>query len=340
MKPDARNASLAPGELPKASVAEAKLSPTAARLIDGAAIAAEVRAEVARGIVDLFATSGVRPGLAVVLLGENPASQVYVRNKVRHAEAVGIRSIQHFLPAATTELQLLELIAKLNDDDDIHGILVQFPLPPHVSVARVVEAIHADKDVDGFNPLNVGRAATGLGEPLIPCTPLGILKLIKTIHAEPAGLSALVIGASNIVGKPMARLLLRERCTVSIAHMDTIDVPERCRHADILVVAVGVPGLVRGSWIKPGATVIDVGITRIPMPGGCFRLAGDVVFEEALQVAGAVTPVPGGVGPMTVAYLLANTLSAVHRLSAKRCVKRDPRRASLEQKVFSLPETT
>jgi methylenetetrahydrofolate dehydrogenase (NADP+)/methenyltetrahydrofolate cyclohydrolase len=288
----------------------------AARIIDGAAVAAEVRAEVAQGVARLVASTGVAPGLAVILVGEDPASQIYVRNKIRQTKSVGMRSIVHALPTTTTEANLLALIAELNQDESTHGILVQFPLPPHISVAPVVEAIAPDKDVDGFNPLNVGRTAAGVGEPIIPCTPRGVLRLIKTVHSEVVGLSALVVGASNIVGKPMAQLLLHECCTVSIAHIHTTDLPKRCREADILVVATGVPGLVRGEWIKPGATVIDVGITRVQTPEGKPRLVGDVVFEEALQVAGAVTPVPGGVGPMTVAYLLANTLAAAERTTA------------------------
>lgn len=287
-----------------------------ARLIDGVAVAAEVRAEVAQGVARLIASTGVVPGLAVILVGEDPASQIYVRNKIRQTKSVGMRSTVHALPASTTEADLLALLAHLNNEESVHGILVQFPLPPHISVARVVEAIVPEKDVDGFNPLNVGRTATGVGEPIVPCTPLGVLRLIKTVHSQVAGLSALVVGASNIVGKPMAQLLLHECCTVSIAHIHTTDLPKRCREADILVVATGVPGLVRGEWIKPGATVIDVGITRVQTPDGKARLVGDVVFDEALQVAGAVTPVPGGVGPMTVAYLLTNTLTAAERMTA------------------------
>jgi methylenetetrahydrofolate dehydrogenase (NADP+) / methenyltetrahydrofolate cyclohydrolase len=291
-------------------------SGTGAQVIDGVSIAVQLRTQIARGVDDLVETLGVRPGLAVVLVGEDAASHVYVRNKIRQAVAVGMRSIRHFLPPGTSEIDVLNLIARLNEDESVHGILVQFPLPSHISVERVVEAIHPAKDVDGFSPLNVGRAAAGIGEPIIPCTPLGILHLIKTVRSDLTGLSALVIGASNVVGRPMARLLLRERCTVSVAHIDTKDVPERCQQADILVVAAGVPGLVRGSWIKPGATVIDVGITRIPVSEGKFRLVGDVMFEEAVRVAGAITPVPGGVGPMTVAYLLANTLCAARRANA------------------------
>ncbi len=297
-------------------VGDSLISDVTAQVIDGVAIAARLRNNIAWGVSDLIKNLGVRPGLAVVLVGEDPASLVYVRNKIRQAEAVGMRSFRYFLPVDTPEMELLDLIARLNEDRSVHGILVQFPLPSHIKIERVVEAIHPDKDVDGFSPVNVGRAAVGIGEPIIPCTPLGVLQLIKTVRSDLTGLSALVIGASNVVGRPMARLLLRERCTVSVAHIDTTDVPERCRQADILVVAAGVPGLVRGSWIRPGATVIDVGITRVPVSGGKFRLVGDVVFQEALRVAGAVTPVPGGVGPMTVACLLANTLRAARRAHA------------------------
>jgi methylenetetrahydrofolate dehydrogenase (NADP+) / methenyltetrahydrofolate cyclohydrolase len=287
-----------------------------ARVIDGTAVAAEVRTEVALGVERLVTRTGVIPGIAVVLAGEDPASQIYVRNKIRQAKSVGILSVEHRLAATASQAELLALITRLNQDKRIHGILVQFPLPPHISVEQVVEKIAPEKDVDGFNPLNVGRAAAGVGEPMIPCTPLGVLRLIKTVNHDIAGLSALVIGASNIVGKPMARLLLREYCTVSIAHIRTTDLSDRCRQADILVVATGVPGLVRGSWIKPGATVIDVGITRVPTADGKFRLVGDVEFDEALQVAGALSPVPGGVGPMTIACLLANTLNAAERACA------------------------
>jgi len=284
-----------------------------AHVIDGVAVAAQVRTEVALRVRGLVEKTGIQPALAVILVGDDPASQIYVRNKVRQAASVGIRSLTHTLSPATTEANLLAVIRQLNEDESIHGILVQFPLPQQISVARIVEAILPQKDVDGFNPLNVGRSAIGIGDPIVPCTPRGVLKLIKAVHKDLTGLSALVLGASNIVGKPMARLLLHENCTVSIAHIHTQDVPERCREADILVVATGVPGLVRGSWIKPGGTVIDVGITRVAKDDGTCHLVGDVNFSEALKVAGAVTPVPGGVGPMTVASLLVNTLEAAER---------------------------
>jgi methylenetetrahydrofolate dehydrogenase (NADP+) / methenyltetrahydrofolate cyclohydrolase len=281
-----------------------------AHIIDGNAIAAQVRHDVAAGVTALLAAGGSRPGLAVVLVGNDPASHVYVANKVRQTEAVGMRSFRYDLPADVSERDLLNLIGRLNADDAVHGILVQFPLPQHIDTRRVVATINPDKDVDGFNPLNVGRVATGMMDVLTPCTPLGVMRLIRSVHDDIAGLGALVIGASNVVGRPMARLLLEAQCTVSIAHLRTTDLAARCRQADILVVATGVPGLIRGADIKPGATVIDVGITRVDQPSGKSRLVGDVIFDEAVKVAGAITPVPGGVGPMTIACLLANTLSA------------------------------
>ena len=289
----------------------------AARIIDGKAIAAEVRAEVAAGVARLR-TAGVRPpGLAVVLVGEDAASRIYVTNKIRQTEAVGMRSDCHLLPADASELELLALVERLNGDETVDGILVQFPLPPHIDTARVVSAIATEKDVDGFNPLNVGHVASGMKDALTPCTPLGVMRLINTVHKDIAGLDALVVGASNVVGRPMARLLLQAQCTVSVAHIRTTDLARLCRAADILVSATGVPGLIRGDYIKPGATVIDVGITRIRLDTGKERLVGDVVFDEAVQIAGAITPVPGGVGPMTIAYLLANTLSAAKRRRAQ-----------------------
>jgi len=255
--------------------------------------------------------------LAVVLIGDDPASHVYVSNKVRQTESVGMRSRRFALEANTTERRLLELVEELNRDPAVNGILVQFPLPPHIDTARIVTAIRPDKDVDGFNPLNVGRTAAGIEGALVSCTPLGVMRLIRSVHEDIAGLGALVVGASNVVGRPMARLLLQELCTVSIAHIRTTDLERRCRDADILVVATGVPGLIRGRFIKPGATVIDVGITRIKSGSGTEKLVGDVAFDEAIDVAGAITPVPGGVGPMTIACLLANTLRAA-RMEAAR----------------------
>lgn len=288
-----------------------------ARIIDGRALAAEVRNEVAKGVAALVAGGAAVPELAVVLIGDDPASHVYVSNKVRQTEAVGMRSRRFVLAADTSERLLLDLIEQLNRDPAVSGILVQFPLPSQIDAARVVTAIRPDKDVDGFNPLNVGRTAAGMEGALVPCTPLGILRLIKSVHDDIAGFGALVVGASNVVGRPMARLLLQEMCTVSVAHVRTTDLERRCREADILVVATGVPGLIRGHFIKPGATVIDVGITRIKSGSGAEKLVGDVAFDEAIEVAGAITPVPGGVGPMTIACLLANTLAAA-RMEAAR----------------------
>jgi methylenetetrahydrofolate dehydrogenase (NADP+) / methenyltetrahydrofolate cyclohydrolase len=281
-----------------------------ARIIDGNAIAAQVRHEVATGVTALLAAGVDRPGLAVVLVGDDPASHVYVANKVRQTEAVGMRSFRHDLPAAVSERDLLDLIARLNADDAVHGILVQFPLPAHIDTRRVVAAIDPDKDVDGFNPLNVGRVASGIMDVLTPCTPLGVMRLIRSVHDDIAGLGALVVGASNVVGRPMARLLLEAQCTVSIAHVRTTDLAARCRQADILVVATG------------QARHADVGITRTEQPSGKSRLVGDVRFEEAVEVAGAITPVPGGVGPMTIACLLANTLSAARAAAAMAMERR------------------
>ncbi|SCY84227.1 MULTISPECIES: bifunctional methylenetetrahydrofolate dehydrogenase/methenyltetrahydrofolate cyclohydrolase FolD [unclassified Pseudomonas] len=281
-----------------------------AQLIDGKAIAAQVRLEVKEGVAAFVAAGWPIPALAVVLVGEDPASEVYVENKVRQTEAVGMRSQRFVLPADTSENDLLALIDKLNTDDSVSGILVQFPLPPQFDVANVISAIDPGKDVDGFNPLNVGRLAAGLDGGLTPCTPMGVMRLIRSVHDDIAGLGVLVVGASNVVGRPLARLLLQAQCTVSIAHIRTTDLEKRCREADILVVATGVPGLIRGDFIKPGATVIDVGISRVRLPSGKDKLTGDVAFDEAVEVAGAITPVPGGVGPMTIACLLANTLQA------------------------------
>ena len=283
----------------------------ATTLIDGKAVAAGLRLRIAAGVAGLAAAGHV-PGLAVVLVGEDPASQVYVRSKARQTLEVGMRSIEHRLDAATTETDLLALVRRLNDDPEIDGILVQLPLPAHIDPARVIEAIDPAKDVDGFHPMNAGRLATGTGG-LVPCTPLGSLMLLKTVRPDLAGLEAVVVGRSNIVGKPMAQLLIGESCTVTVAHSRTRDLPAVARRADILVAAVGRPQMVRADWVKPGALVIDVGINRIPAPElgeGKTRLVGDVDTEAAAVVAGAITPVPGGVGPMTIACLLANTLTA------------------------------
>jgi len=285
-----------------------------ARVIDGAAIAADLRARVAAAVADLSGQD-VTPGLAVVLVGENPASQVYVRNKARQTVEAGMRSFDHTLSADVSEGALLDLIARLNADPAVDGILVQLPLPPQIDTQKVIEAIDPEKDVDGFHPVNAGRLMTGVPG-LAPCTPLGCLMLIRSVRPDIAGLDAVVVGRSNIVGKPMAQLLIAESCTVTVAHSCTRDLPDVCRRADILVAAVGRPDMIRGDWIKPGAVVIDVGINRVPNPAageGKTRLVGDVAFAEAKGVAAALTPVPGGVGPMTIACLLRNTVEAACR---------------------------
>jgi methylenetetrahydrofolate dehydrogenase (NADP+)/methenyltetrahydrofolate cyclohydrolase len=291
---------------------------TEARLIDGKAFAAGLRARVAEVVAGLQAAHGLTPGLAVVLVGENPASQVYVRSKAKQTDEAGMRSFQHRLPAEAGEAELLALVERLNRDPAVHGILVQLPLPPQIGAAAVLAAIDPAKDVDGFHVINTGRLWTGgLGgavPPLVPCTPLGCLMLLKDVLGDLAGLRALVLGRSNIVGKPMAALLLGEHCTVTIAHSRTRDLPAECRRADILVAAVGRPEMVRGDWIGAGATVIDVGINRVPAAEpGKTRLVGDVAFAEACAVAGAITPVPGGVGPMTIACLMRNAVVAACR---------------------------
>ena len=283
-------------------------------VIDGKAFAARLRETVARQVAILKAEHGLTPGLAVVLVGADPASQVYVRNKGKATVEAGLNSFEHKLPAETDRETLLALVRQLNGDPAVHGILVQLPLPDHVSEAAVLDAIDPDKDVDGFHVVNAGRLATG-GPALVPCTPRGCLTMLKDRLGELKGLRALVLGRSNIVGKPMAQLLLGEHCTVTIAHSRTRDLAGECRRADILIAAVGRPRMVPGDWIAPGATVIDVGINRIPddrpgAPEGKMRLVGDVDFESAAKVAGAITPVPGGVGPMTIACLLANTVTA------------------------------
>ena len=283
-----------------------------ARIIDGKAEAAALRTRLAEEVKALQASHGVTPGLAVVLVGEDPASQVYVRNKAAQTREAGMASFEHRLPDTTGEAELLALVAELNARADVHGILVQLPLPAQISADKVLESIAPEKDVDGFHPVNAGLLA--IGKPgMVPCTPLGCLMLAKGVHETLRGLDVVVVGRSTIVGRPAAQLFLGESCTVTIAHSGTRDLPATCRRADILVVAVGKPELVRGDWIKPGATVIDVGINRIDKPGGGTRLVGDVAFAEAMEVAGAVTPVPGGVGPMTIACLLANTLTCAKR---------------------------
>jgi methylenetetrahydrofolate dehydrogenase (NADP+)/methenyltetrahydrofolate cyclohydrolase len=282
---------------------------TTARIIDGKAIAEALRQDVAAGVARLVREVGLTPGLAVVLVGEDAASQVYVRTKAKATRDAGMASFEHKLPADTAQAALLALIAELNRRKDVHGILVQLPLPKHIDTTAVIEAIDPAKDVDGFHPINVGRLASGV-RALAPCTPTGCLILAKSVQPDLAGVEAVVVGRSNIVGKPMAQLLLGANCTVTIAHSRTRDLPAVVRRADLVVAAVGRPELVRGSWIKPSAIVIDVGIQRVTGADGMSRLVGDVAFAEAVQVAGAITPVPGGVGPMTVACLLQNTLEA------------------------------
>jgi methylenetetrahydrofolate dehydrogenase (NADP+) / methenyltetrahydrofolate cyclohydrolase len=282
------------------------------RLIDGKAAAAALRQHVAAAAADLAARYGTVPGLAAVLVGEDPASEIYVRSKAKATREAGFASIEHRLPATTSEAELLRLVDALNADPAIDGILVQLPLPRQIDPQRVIEALDPAKDVDGFHPRNVGRLWSG-GDALVPCTPWGALSLLRQAMAPLAGADAVVIGRSNIVGKPMAALLLAENCSVTLAHSKSRDLPAIARRADILVAAVGRAELVRGSWIKPGAVVIDVGINRLPGEGGKSRLVGDVAFAEAQGIAGAITPVPGGVGPMTIACLLRNTLLAACR---------------------------
>ena len=288
-----------------------------ARLIDGKAFAEGLRQRVTAEVSRLKAEHGLQPGLAVVLVGDDPGSQVYVRNKGEQTEAAGMLSVTHRLPAGTSQHDLLKLVSTLNADPAIHGILVQFPVPPHIRQADVVAAISPDKDVDGLTVVNAGRLASGLTG-LVPCTPSGCIMLIKDVLGENlSGQYAVVVGRSNLVGKPIAQLLLAENCTVTIAHSRTRDLPALCRQADILVAAVGQPEMVKGDWVKPGAVVIDVGMNRVPSikNPGKTRLVGDVAFDEAEAIAGAITPVPGGVGPMTVACLLDNTVPAAKRLA-------------------------
>ncbi|WP_081369377.1 bifunctional methylenetetrahydrofolate dehydrogenase/methenyltetrahydrofolate cyclohydrolase FolD [Bradyrhizobium japonicum] len=277
--------------------------------IDGKVIAEALRARVARDVAVLQAKWNVTPGLAVVLVGKDPASSVYVKTKARQAQAVGFKSKQYLLPSSVEQAELLELIEELNADDSIDGILVQLPLPAHIDRWCVLEAIDPAKDVDGFHPYNVGRLAAGRPA-LAPCTPLGVVHLINTVVNDLSGLDVVVIGRSNIVGKPLATLLADAGCTVTGAQLQTRNLPELCRRADIVVAAAGCAGLVRGDWLKPGATVIDVGINRTVDSTGAAKIVGDVAFAEASKRASYITPVPGGVGPMTVAYLLANTVSA------------------------------
>ena len=284
-----------------------------ADIIDGKAFAAGLRARIAAAVPDFVVRAGRKPGLAVVLVGEDPASQVYVRSKGKMTVEVGMASFEHKLDAGVPEEQLLALVRELNADRQVDGILVQLPLPKHMDEAAVIAAIDPDKDVDGFHVVNAGRLAVG-AEGFVPCTPLGCLMLLKDRLGSLAGLNAVVIGRSNIVGKPMAQLLLRESCTVTIAHSRTQNLAAVVKSADIVGAAVGRPDMSKGDWIKPGATVIDVGINRVPgTEPGKTRLVGDVAYDEAAEVAGAITPVPGGVGPMTIAVLLRNTLVAAYR---------------------------
>ena len=283
------------------------------QIIDGKAFATKLRAEIATEV----ATLPYKPGLAVVLVGEDPASKVYVANKAKQTVEVGMRSFEYRLPADTTQEHLLALVRQLNDDPAVHGILVQLPLPKHLDTEAVIAAISPEKDVDGLTVVNAGRLASG-AEGLIPCTPLGCLLLLQDNIPDMTGLHAVVIGRSNLVGKPVAQLLLQQNCTVTMAHSKTRDLPGLCRTADILVAAVGRPEMVKGDWVKPGAVVIDVGINRVPAGEGKTKLVGDVAYDEAAPIAGKITPVPGGVGPMTIACLLRNTLTAAKRLEAAR----------------------
>ncbi len=283
-----------------------------ARIIDGKASAARLRADIARRVAVLTSRHGVTPGLAVVLVGDDPASEVYVRNKGRQTREAGMQSFETHLPATASEDELLAQVARLNADPAVHGVLVQLPLPRQIRETAVIDAILPAKDVDGFHVINTGLLASR-GTGIIPCTPLGCLRLLREYVGNLSGMRAVIVGRSNIVGKPMAQLLLRENCTVTLAHSRTRDLAAECRRADILVAAVGQPRLIKGDWIQPGASVIDVGINRISITtadGPATRLVGDVDFDEAAAVAGAITPVPGGVGPMTIACLLSNTLDA------------------------------
>jgi methylenetetrahydrofolate dehydrogenase (NADP+)/methenyltetrahydrofolate cyclohydrolase len=281
-------------------------------IIDGKAFAATLTAQIGGQVTRLRAEHGLQPGLAVVLVGDDPASAVYVRNKGRTTEQAGMASFTHRLPADTSQADLAALVARLNAEQAVHGILVQLPLPKHLDADAIIAGIDPNKDVDGLTVFNAGRLAAGLPG-LVPCTPLGCLLLLQDLLGDLTGLHAVVVGRSNLVGKPAAQLLLQQNCTVTIAHSRTRDLPALCRSADILVAAVGRPEMIRGDWIKPGATVIDVGINRVTDAAGKSRLVGDVAFAEALGIAGRITPVPGGVGPMTIACLLRNTVTAATR---------------------------
>jgi methylenetetrahydrofolate dehydrogenase (NADP+) / methenyltetrahydrofolate cyclohydrolase len=280
-----------------------------AMLIDGKKAGAELRTRVNKEVERLASVHGLTPGLAVVLVGKNPASEAYVASKRKMVAETGMRSCDHRLPATASEAELLALIAALNGDPGVHGILIQLPLPPQIDANKVIEAVDPNKDVDGFHPMNVGRLQIGLPA-LVPCTPLGCVKLARMVHPSLAGMEAVIVGRSNIVGKPLVHLLVTENATVTVAHSKTRDVAAVCRRADLVIAAIGRPLMVRRDWIKPGATVIDVGINRVADASGRFRIVGDVAFDEVTAVAGAITPVPGGVGPMTIACLLANTVTA------------------------------
>jgi len=288
-----------------------------AKIIDGKGIAADWRGKVADAVHRLTRDRGIIPGLAVVLVGNNPASESYVASKMKMTVGSGMRSFDHRLPKETSEAELLALIARLNADPTVHGILVQLPLPPQIDPHKIIAAVDPAKDVDGFNPVNVGRLCAGLPA-LAPCTPVGCILLAKTVRPSLVGLEAVVIGRSNIVGKPLAQLLLAENATVTVAHSKTRELAAVCRRADLLFAAVGRPEMVRRDWVKPGATVIDVGVNRVTEAGGRSRIVGDVAFAEVSEVAGAITPVPGGVGPMTIACLLANTVRAACALAGLR----------------------
>jgi methylenetetrahydrofolate dehydrogenase (NADP+)/methenyltetrahydrofolate cyclohydrolase len=279
-----------------------------AKIIDGKAIAADLRVAVAAETKRITAAHGLQPGLAVVLIGDNSASKTYVGSKTRALVEVGMRPFDFHLPAETSEAELLTLVQKLNADANVNGILVQLPLPPQINTARVLGSINPDKDVDGFHPLNAGRLMSGLPA-LVPCTPIACLKLIKTVYNSLVGVDTLMIGRSHIVGNPLSQVLLNENATVTVAHTHTQHLPDLCKRAELMCVAIGCAEFIRGDWIKPGATVIDVGINRVTV-GGKSRIVGDVKFSEAVEVAGAITPVPGGVGPMTIVCLLVNTLRA------------------------------
>lgn len=281
-------------------------------IIDGQAVASRLRQRVAEAAAALRDSQGITPGLAAIIVGDDPASRVYVRNKARACAAAGLASFEQHLPADASEASVLELVQQLNADDRVDGILIQLPLPRPIDAARMLGAVDPVKDVDGFHPINIGRLWSGLPG-LIPCTPQGCMILLRTVHSDMAGAEAVVIGRSQIVGRPLAALLLAADCTVTVVHSKTRDTPAICRRADIVIAAAGEPAMVKAAWIKPGATVIDVGTSRIARPDGTARLAGDVDFDEVRQVAGAITPVPGGVGPMTIACLLQNTLIAACR---------------------------